>query len=114
MNVLATYPPSGFGESSGSRDDGAWLVQDHVLGDKRLAAAGRVHRADDPPAGQQRHGVVAAIALVLRHVRLERVLVAEHPQRALAVPDQRVEGGQQSDAVRAAAARVEPAERPWV
>ena len=63
------------------------------------------------PAGEQRHREVAALALLLGHVRLEQVPVAEHPQRPLPVPDQRVERGQQRRAVRAAAAGAQPGQR---
>ena len=63
------------------------------------------------PPGQQRHREVAALALLLGHVRLEEVVVAEHPPRPLPIPDERVERGEQGRAVGAASAARQPRQR---
>ena len=60
----------------------------------RLPVGLEVERRHDLVAAEHRQGEIAELALRLRQIGLEQVLVAEEGRRALALDDERVEGRQ--------------------
>src|SRR4051794_21858216 len=79
--VRATFPPG----SEDAQHPGPAIVE-------------RLDPPDDAVAPQDRQDVVAVLALCLRDVHLEAVEEVPEGERAVAVVDQAVEGGQEGDA----------------
>ena len=80
----------------------------------RLAVDARLDPADEPVAEQERQDVVAPAPLLLRDVDLPDVVEAVQPAEEVAVPDERVERGEQRHAGQAAglATAGDPAAEP--
>src|SRR5262249_53965031 len=99
FDVRAADPPGSRYKGARHRLCGARGVKRELARNQSLAFSGRVYPADEAAASEQGHRVVAVYALGLRDVGLQAVIETEHALRALAVPDQRVERGEQRHAM---------------